>query len=256
MQIKQDILEIIERGKTEGNLFYLPDGQLDRKTYLEVNKVLTALGGKWKRKLKAHQFKTDISEAIDDVLLTGKVIDKKKEFQQFETPPNIVDQLIELAELDPFGLTCLEPSAGQGNIAEALRSKGHIVFCVELDPENVKVLVDKGFPTHGHDFLTHNAHGGPKTKYDRIVMNPPFTRQQDIAHVLEALTYLKDDGILAAVMSLGVIARRDKKTVAFWDRLREYDREVIKLSKGAFKVSGTMVNTIILKIGGKHLGSS
>lgn len=246
MQIKQDILEIIEQGKTENTLFYLPEGQLDRNTYLEVNKVLTSLGGKWKRKLKAHQFKTDISEAIDNVLLTGEAINKKKEFQQFETPPNIVDQLIELAELDQAGLTCLEPSAGQGNIAEALLSKGHIVFCVELDPDNVKVLTAKGFPTYGRDFLKHP--GGPKSKYDRIAMNPPFTRQQDIDHVWEALTYLKDNGILVSVMSSGVTFRKDKKTNAFWDMLNEYDYEVIKLPKGAFNISGTMVSTIILKV--------
>lgn len=45
MIIQQNILEIIEQGKIENNLFILPEGQLDRKTYLEVNKVLTALGG-------------------------------------------------------------------------------------------------------------------------------------------------------------------------------------------------------------------
>ncbi|GAG77997.1 unnamed protein product, partial [marine sediment metagenome] len=48
-----------------------------------------------------------------------EVIDKKKEFQFFETPPDIVSQLIELAEIG-IGHTCLEPSAGRGNIAEAL----------------------------------------------------------------------------------------------------------------------------------------
>lgn len=45
MQIQQNILEIIEQGGIENNLFSLTE-KLDRKTYLEVNKVLTALGGK------------------------------------------------------------------------------------------------------------------------------------------------------------------------------------------------------------------
>jgi len=94
MNIEQNILNIIEQGTTDKNLYFLPKCQLDRKTYLNVNKVLECLGGKWNRKLKAHVFESfSISEAIDDVLLTGKVIDKKKEFQFFETPPNIVSQL-------------------------------------------------------------------------------------------------------------------------------------------------------------------
>ena len=36
MNIEQPILDIIEQGKTKGNLFYLPDYQLDRKTYKVV----------------------------------------------------------------------------------------------------------------------------------------------------------------------------------------------------------------------------
>jgi len=99
MNIEQPILEIIEQGETRGNLFYLPDRQLDRKTYLDVNKVLGLLGGKWTRKFKAHLFESNISGMLDDVLLTGKVIDKKQEFQSFETPQDIVNQLIELAEV-------------------------------------------------------------------------------------------------------------------------------------------------------------
>lgn len=159
--------------------------------------------------------------------------------------------MLTLHECRTGGLTCLEPSTGRGNIADALLSKDHIVFCVEIDPDNAKVLVDKGFPTYGHDFLKHNEHGGPKSKYDRIVMNPPFTRQQDIDHVWEALTYLKDDGILVSVMSKGVTFRQDNKTLAFWKKVLEYAVvEIIDVPKGSFKVAGTMVNAIILKVGG------
>ena len=244
MNIEQPILEIIEQGETEGNLFYLPDCQLDRKTYLDVNKVLDSLGGKWNRKLKAHLFESDIAEAIDDVLLTGKVIDKKQEFQFFETPQNIVDRLIELAEVDPSH-KCLEPSAGQGNIAESLRKiVGNNVTCVEMMHENVGILTSKGFQVHEEDFLQYI----PTFKYDRIVMNPPFTKQQDIMHVEKALTYLKSDGILVAVMSVGVTFRKNKKTLDFWEKIRDYEYKIINLPPGAFKVSGTMVNAIILKV--------
>ncbi len=245
INIEQNILEIIEQGSTDGNLYFLPGQQLDRKTYLAVNKILECLGGKWDRKSKAHVFESDISNTIDDVLLTGEVIDKKKEFQFFETPQNIVAQLIELADIR-IGHTCLEPSAGRGNIAEALSGFAGIgkVMCVELDPENVKTLISKCFSVYEGDFLQYET----KWVYDRIVMNPPFTRQQDIAHVLKALSLLKDGGILVSVMSAGVMFRQDKRTRNFWVRVAEHPSEVIELSSGAFKVSGTMVNTVILKV--------
>lgn len=245
MNIEQHILEIIEQGRTDGNLYYLPEYQLERKTYQDVNKVLECLGGKWNRKLKAHIFESDISEIIDDVLLTGEVTDHRKEFNFFETPPDVVTKLIELAEVQP-GQKCLEPSAGRGNIAESIRGivGNEKMTCVELMPENAVVLIDKGFSVHEGDFLQYDS----SERYDRIVMNPPFTRQQDISHVMKALDYLEDNGILVSVMSAGIMFRQDKKTLEFWDRVNEHKHEVTKLPQGAFKISGTMVNTVILKV--------
>ena len=246
MKIEQNILEIIEQGNTVDNLYFLPNQQLDRKTYLNVNKVLDCLGGKWNRKAKAHVFESDISGLIDDVLLTGEVIAPKDEFNFFETPPDIVNQLIKLAEVH-IGHTCLEPSAGKGAIASKLRELAgsiSIVTCIELNPDNVRILLDIGYPVYEGDFLRYPVAG----EFDRIVMNPPFTKQQDIQHVEQALVYLKKGGTLVSVMSAGVMFRQNKKTLAFWDKVKEYDYEVIELPSGAFKVSGTMVNTIILKV--------
>ena len=65
MVIKKEVLEIVEQGRTDDNLYFLPDQRLDRKVYLEVNKVLECLGGKWDRKSKSHIFESDISDRID-----------------------------------------------------------------------------------------------------------------------------------------------------------------------------------------------
>jgi predicted RNA methylase len=245
MKIDAGILEIIERGRSEGTLYYLPEGQLDRPTYVAVNKVLECLGGKWMRGLKAHAFETDISDRIDDVLLTGEVIDQKKEFQFFETPPDIIAKMIKLADVQP-GHLCLEPSAGNGAIAEELgKIAGHTrVVCWELDPKNVRYLKEHSFCVNEGDFLLSPVFG----RYDRIVMNPPFTKQQDVFHVLKALEFLKPDGILVSVMSAGVTFRANRKTLEFWETVKRHEYEVITLDPGAFKVSGTMVNTVILKV--------
>ena len=244
MNIERHILDIIEKGRTKENLYFLPTRQLDRKDYLQVNKVLTCLRGKWNRKLKAHVFEHDISDAIDDVLLSGKVINKQQEFQFFETPGTIVKQLIELAEIEPDH-KCLEPSAGHGNIVEALRQiVGDNVTCVEILHDNAAVLIDKGFSVHEGDFLQFDL----GIKFDRIVMNPPFTRQQDIIHVAKALSCLCNNGILVSVMSAGVMFRQNKRTLDFWKSVEKYKHERIELPAGSFKVAGTGVNTVILKI--------
>ena len=78
-------------------------------------------------------------------------------------------------------------------------------------------------------------------------MNPSFSKQQDINHVENALQFL-DSGILLSVMSPSIKFRSNKKTKQFIDLISKYDYEIIDLPVGSFKESGTMVNTIILKI--------
>ena len=52
MKISDEILGILSRCTVDGNTLYLPDEQLDRKTYTAVNKCLVNIGGKWNRKAK------------------------------------------------------------------------------------------------------------------------------------------------------------------------------------------------------------
>jgi type I restriction-modification system DNA methylase subunit len=245
MEIKTEILSIIESGTTQNNLYFLPNTQLDRKTYLEVNKILEALGGKWNRKEKAHVFPENIESAIDDVVLTGEVdtpISEKKKYQFFETPVGLARQLVEMADISP-GQFVLEPSAGSGRIAEAIRDAGVMPDCIELNPTLANELQDKGFLVMADDFLCTET----KPLYDRVVMNPPFSRQQDIDHVSHALDCLKPGGILVAIMSPGIKFRQNKKTTAFLEKLDRYHHEITDLPAGAFKESGTMVKAIVLR---------
>ena len=54
-KIPDDIRPILARSTIAGNVLTLP-GQLDRETYLRVDKVLKATRGKWDRKAKGHVF--------------------------------------------------------------------------------------------------------------------------------------------------------------------------------------------------------
>ncbi len=58
--------------------------------------------------------------------------------------------------------------------------------------------------------------------FDRVVMNPPFERQQDIDHVSRAAGMLKPGGRLVSVMSAGVTFRENNKTRWFRDLIETF----------------------------------
>jgi hypothetical protein len=244
-RVSDAALAVLGSMEVNGYVATITAGQLPRDLYLEVNKALDALGGKWSRKHKGHLFEDDPRDAIDRVVLTGAFTDAKQEYQFFETPMRVVYKLAELARLEATNppMRILEPSAGRGAIADELsRWAGTVLTLVEKMPENRRALEAKGYVLEPEpDFLKY--HGGP---FERIVMNPPFSRQQDIDHVTHALSMLAWGGRLVAVMSAGVRFRQNRKARDFHALLEEFDTEFIELGDGAFKASGTMVKAVVL----------
>lgn len=241
MKIKEEILKILDNCTIENNTVYLPDTQLERKTYQDVNKCLEAIGGKWNRKAKGHIFDSDPTELFENLILTGEVADIKKEFQYFPTPKNITIQMIEMADIKPDDVL-LEPSAGQGHIADYFPKENKYVL-IELNEKNVDVLEGKGYKVVYGDFLTCHYDGA-----DKVIMNPPFSKQQDVDHILHAFKWLKPNGILVSVVSQSPFFRENKKSVEFRQFLEYNNAEIIDLPEGAFKESGTMVKAKIIKI--------
>lgn len=241
MKVNKEILDILEEGRIEDNLYFLPQKQLDRKTYTSVNKCLESLGGKWSRKLKAHVFDSCPQDEFDNFLATGEITDFKKEFQFFETPKSVVAKMIELSELESHHYV-LEPSAGRGAIADEIFKVTQNLDLIELSEENCKALNSKNYHVKCGDFLEVPV----GQKYDRIIMNPPFSRQNDISHVLNAWDHLKDGGILVAITSRSWTFRHSNKAEKFRDFVGEHMTEVFDLPEGTFKESGTMIRTKLL----------
>lgn len=140
----------------------------------------------------------------------------------------------------------LEPSAGRGNIVDALERAGAKVDAVELLPANVEALTRQGSANtiRTADFLTVP----PEPRYDRAVMNPPFAKQADIHHVTHAFKFLKPGGRMVAVMSSSVSFRDNKLTTDFRELVRQQGGWFETVEDGAFKESGTMVRTVIVVI--------
>jgi len=241
MKIKEEVLSVLKNSTVEEdkNLLFLPQGQLDRKLYTEVNKCLESIGGTWNRKLKAHLFDHNPSEDLDEMINTGEWNDKKKEYQFFPTPNEIVRQMISLAEINKTDVL-LEPSAGQGNILEWFPKENPYV-AIELMDENCKKLKEKGYSVANADFLSIE-----NLNVDKIIMNPPFTKHQDVQHVLHAWKMLVHGGRLVSIVSESPFFRQDKTSVEFRRWIDENNVEVIDLESGAFKESGTMVKTRII----------
>jgi Methyltransferase small domain len=154
----------------------------------------------------------------------------------FETPEPLVNPLLDLVDLQA-GQRVLEPSAGSGSIAEKLRNKCNDLSVIELNYTLRELLELKGFKVVAQDFLEHHE------CYDRIVMNPPFEKLQDIDHVRHAYNSLNTGGRLVSVMSESVFFRRETKAENFRAWLEDVAAHVELNPPDAFKASGTNVQT-------------
>lgn len=238
-RLTPEVRDVLERSTIDGNILKLPPGQLERKLYESVNKVLVNCGGKWNRGKAGHVFAGDPRELLGLSLENGVAIDQKKKFQSFYTPTVLAEELVIQVGVD--GLDVLEPSAGEGAIADAcFRFGAAKVDCFEVRPEAAELLEAKGYSVGCCDFL----HASPRAnfQYDRVIMNPPFTRNQDVKHVEHALKFLKPGGKLVAVMG-GNQARSGVQSL-----LARFNCSIRELPRDAFKESGTAVLTFVLEI--------
>lgn len=252
VQIKDSVRHILSKGRVENAMYFLPQVQLSREEYLEVNKILELLNGKWSKSKKAHVFPTnEEAQSIVSSLNAGEVVDKKKTYQFFETPMELARKMVVLADIRD-NMTILEPSAGHGAIAEVLVENDiqkPVYNCglilVEIDPDKCAVLEAKKIaPVICIDFL--GSFADEYGTFDRILMNPPFTRGQDADHIIHAFEKcLNEGGRLVSVASASVTFNSQKKYKKLRELIEKHG-EMIELPKESFKESGTSVNTVLV----------
>jgi 16S rRNA G966 N2-methylase RsmD len=238
--LTDEVKDVLSRATVSGNAIILPPRQLDRGLYEKVNKALANAGGQWKRGT-GHVFPVDAAPKLAAMLGTGVSVDEKKRNQAFMTPPHLAKRVVDLAEVS--GRSVLEPEAGNGALAVACWLAGaSTVDCIEQNGEHEKSLSAGFGDVFIRDFLSVLPADLDKEPYERIVMNPPFTKNQDIQHVRHALKWLAPGGILTAIM----LNNQTRK--GFVDLNVEYEPEIEEIERGAFRESGTDVPTLILKI--------
>lgn len=239
-------VDVLRRSLIDETSLQLPQ-QLDRALYVEVNDVITGIGGEWKRGLKRHVFDFDPRPLIETVVATGVGVNRKLAFQSFYTPPTLANDLVMYADLKTDEMTVLEPSCGDARLADTATRKGHrknAITCYDIDPFAIRIATAKGYRAREVDFLAV----APEPTFDRVVMNPPFTKDQDVKHVLHAYRFLKPGGRLVSITSNHWTFAKTKANEQFRHFLREVGADDIDLGPRAFEESGTSVATRIVVI--------
>ncbi len=164
--------------------------------------------------------------------------------QLFPTPQELAQRMVNYAGIKT-GHNLLEPEAGTGVLLDEVRKAGAatVQTAVEVNSSLCDQLKIKGYDDiRNKDFLSCNGELG---FFNRIIMNPPFEKGQDIKHIKHAITFLKPGGRLVALCANGPNQNKELKPIAeesggYWEDLPE----------GSFKAAGTMVNTAMLIIEG------
>jgi protein-L-isoaspartate O-methyltransferase len=242
-EILSPVMETLAFCNVSGLQVSLPEWQLSKKIYSDVKKTLEKIGGKWNTKAQGFVFEHDPLPLIQRVIL-GENVNLKKDFQFFATPSGLVEKMILLADLKKTDVV-LEPSAGRGAIVEQLIPLVAKVEMCEFMKQNRDYLErERGYEVAWGDFLALNINW----KYDKIIANPPFTKNQDITHVMKMYEHLKSGGKLVAIMSQSWLTGSQKKQVEFREFLESLGASIEKIDSGEFKESGTSVATTLVVI--------
>lgn len=132
----------------------------------------------------------------------------------YPTPAELAERMIKMIE-NPHFVTVLEPSAGKGDLINALRNyekslsytrwhREYEIECVEYDTVLNSFLQqqyanDRNVRIVGDDFLSYH----PYKRYDVILMNPPF--DDGDRHLLHAIQIQENGGEIVCLLNAETI---------------------------------------------------
>jgi predicted RNA methylase len=248
--ISPEVAAVLARATVEGNVLKLPDGQVPRPLYVAMDKVLSALGGKWDKRIRGHVFANGLGDQLTEALAAGHAVDERKANEQFFTPQWVADKM---AEIVRPGQHVLEPSCGSGVLIRAAVAAGAVFISAV---EGHKQLAEQmaAWMIANHDTVTGGVwwedfmEWRPKAALpiDIALMNPPFSKCQDMRHVRRAFDFVRPGGKLVSVMSphWKFAVHREAEEFRAWLDAVGYRWE--QLPEGTFKESGTAVGSGLL----------
>ena len=231
-----------------GIQYHLDIGNVSDEEYDTLKPIIEHLGGHWREKYKCFVFGEDVKETLEYYLHNGVTVTERYKWQEetqfYPTPKNVAEHLVELAEIKE-GNSVLEPSAGTGNLLDPISVKCDIL-AIEPLMENSDVLRRKGY---NHSVCTFEEFKEHTTQeFDRVVMNPPFSGQRDIKHVLMAYDMLKPGGILVGIISENALYYQTELSEGFRKFLKNHKGIVESVPSRSFEESGTTIEVVIVKL--------
>ena len=240
----KDIFSLLE---IKENKILFPEKWFSPNIYKQVTEFLKTFDCE-RCKIKKQTGFTNKGEFTNEqILQIGKDLEGvslSTKFDFFPTPKELVQKVQQLGEIKEND-TILEPSAGIGSLIAGLSKEN--IQCVEINPILASILKNKGYKVCNKSFEEVKS----STKFDKVLMNPPFSKRLDAKHIKLAFdNYLENNGVLVAIHSAGILTAQDKDSKQFQELYNKYGEAQIKIPAGAFKESGkgTNIETIITKL--------
>lgn len=167
----------------------------------------------------------------------------------FPTPRGVIARMIVKAEghLKP-GAVVLDPSAGKGDMLDMVRAYSDLhelnlsIYGVEINADLQAICAAKGHVVRHGDILSP---GSAPDGADVILMNPPFEKEQDAAHIRRCCELLRPGGLLVALCSFGLFQRQNATCREFRTWLDEQDASVESLPPESFRGAAAFRQTSV-----------
>lgn len=163
-----------------------------KATKQAAEKVYEAIGGTPEG--RHWRFEYDPSPVLAEIIASGCIPDQRAH-QFYPTPERLARIAVDLADIGEAH-SVGELSAGQGGIADHLPKDR--TTCVEISPLHCQILRAKGHRVIEADFLVWAE--ATSQRFDRIVINPPFSEGRWQAHSSAAAGLLNPGGRLVAIL--------------------------------------------------------
>ena len=186
--------------------------------------------------------KKAILREFDGKDLKGKKSAKAEYLPSFDsefypTPKKLCGEMIGLVDWKKVN-TMLEPSAGKGDIVDAVKGYFHCVDkwsnmrvdvdCVEIDENLRYILKGKEYRVVHDDFMSYETN----KSYDLIMMNPPFS--VGARHLLKAISMQENGGQIVCLLNAETVRNPySNERKALLQKFEKYGAKV-KYIKGAF----------------------
>lgn len=229
--------------------------KMSNAEYDELKYIVEYIGGHWKERYKGFVFDDSVGGIKDKVeyildsneirLPDTKIFRIKNQF--YPTPDWLARKMVGVADIHP-GERVLEPSAGRGSILQYIALKTKNYYAVEYNRDNGEYLRYLGYRVNITSFERYSQRVSDDKKFDKIVMNPPFSNELDIRHTVLAYNILKQGGTLVGLMAENSIYYDRPITHRFNTFIEETNAHIVEVPHGSFKESGTNVDVIMVII--------